>query len=144
MEKLLNKLIEMMGVGAEEFQKLSRFTEYFDEGVVLVTLPLGKIEGGIYGNGLWGNAIIEDTDAQLTFTFGDVYGDGEYDFGEGTVVLNYADNSGLAYTSELEDVVAQRIKDLYGLGACGSEMGMQGEDYLSLDMWSELEATQAA
>ena len=127
MENMLNKLLDTMGVGAE-------VTEYFDEGVVLVTLPLGNIAGGIYENELWGDAVIEDTDAALNFTFGDVYGDGEINIGEGTVNLEYLPESGLAYGGDLEDLVCERIRDLYGISACGSEQGMQGDEYLSLDI----------
>ena len=127
MENMLNKLLEMMGVGAE-------VTEHFDEGVVLVTLPLGKIAGGVYENELWGDAVIEDTDTALNFTFGDVYGDGEINIGEGTVNLEYLPESGLAYGGDLEDLVCERIRDLYGISACGSEQGMQGDEYLSLDI----------
>ena len=53
------------------------------------------------------------------------------------MVLNYANGSGLAYTGDLEEVVTARIKDLYGFKATGSEQGMQGEDYLSLDIYSD-------
>ena len=127
MENMLNKLLDTMGVGAE-------VTEYFDEGVVLVTLPLGNIAGGVYENELWGDAVIEDTDAALNFTFGDVYGDGEINIGEGTVVLNYLPESGLAYGGDLEDLVCDRIRDLYNITTFGSEQGMQGDEYLSLDI----------
>ena len=127
MENMLNKLLDTMGVGSE-------VTEYFDEGVVLVTLPLGNIAGGIYENELWGDAVIEDTDTALNFTFGDVYGDGEINIGEGTVVLNYLPESGLAYGGDLEDLVCDRIRDLYNITTFGSEQGMQGDEYLSLDI----------
>jgi len=94
---------------------------------------------------LWGAVELLDTDATLDFTCGDLYGEGEFYFGEGTVNLNYAPgNEGLAYTNELEDIVTARIKDLYGLETGGSEQGMQGDDYLSLDIYTELEQTQAA
>ena len=138
MEKLLNKLLEMMGVGMEVVQD-------FDGEVAIVNLPLGMIEGGTYGEGLWGTVELLDTDAVLTFTCGDIYGEDEFYFGEGTVNLEYAPhNEGLAYTNELEDIITARIKDLYGLDADGSEQGMQGDEYLSLDIYTELEATQAA
>lgn len=127
MKTMLNKLLAQMGVGAE-------VTEHFDDGVVLFTLPLGRIAGGIYENELWGDALIEDTDAALTFTFGDVYGDGEINFGEGTVNLNYLPESGLAYGGDLEQLVCDRIRDLYNIATFGSEQGMQGDDYLSLDI----------
>ena len=47
----------------------------------------------------------------------------------------YEPNSGLAYTSELENLLCDRIAERYGLSASGSEQGMQGDDYLSLDVW---------
>jgi len=84
----------------------------------------------------WGDAQIEDTDAWLTFTVGNMYAANKFSIGEGRVNLNYAaGNEGLAYTGDLEDVVTQRIKDLYNLKADGSEQGMQGDDYISLDIW---------
>ena len=138
MEKLLNKLLELMGVGRE-------VVTYFDGETAHVSLPLGVIPGGTYTKGLWGDVHIEDTDATLNFTCGDIFGEDEFYFGEGTVNLNYAPhNEGLAYTNELEDLITQRIKDLYGLDADGSEQGMQGDDYLSLDIYTELEDSIAA
>lgn len=138
MEKLLNKLLEMMGVSRE-------VVTYFDGETASISLPLGKIDAGTYGEGLWGTVELLETDATLNFTCGDLYGEDEFYFGEGTVNLNYAPhNEGLAYTNELEDLITARIKDLYGLDADGSEQGMQGDDYLSLDIYTELEATQAA
>ena len=128
MEKLLNKLLEMMGVGRE-------VVTYWDGEVATVRLHLGKIDGGTYTDGLWGTVQLDDTDAYLQFDAGDLYGEDEFYLGEGTVNLNYAKgNKGLAYTNELEDIVTQRIADLYDLHASGSEQGMQGDDYLSLDM----------
>ena len=98
-------------------------------------LPLGKISADTYEGELWGDTKIEDTDAVLTFTVGNLYADNEFDFGEGKVNINYADdNEGLAYTGELEDIITARIKDLYNLSADGSEQGMQGDDYISLDI----------
>ena len=99
--------------------------------------PLGTIPAGTYEGGYWGDATISETDATLTLTVGDLYDEGEFVIGEGTVVLNYAEHSGLAYTGELEEVVTQTIKDLYGINATGSEQGMQGEDYLSLDIFED-------
>ena len=138
MMELLNKLLEMMGVDMS-------VVTYSDGETVQISLPLGMIEGGTYGDGLWGDVTLLDTDATLNFTCGDLFGEDEFYFGEGTVNLNYAPhNEGLAYTNELEDLIVARIKDLYGLDSGGSEQGMQGDDYLSLDIYTELEATQAA
>jgi len=138
MMRMLEKLLEMMGVDAS-------VVTYSDNETASISLPLGLIAGGSYSDGLWGDVTLLDTDATLDFTCGDLYGEGEFYFGEGTVNLNYAPgNEGLAYTNELEDIVTARIKDLYGLETGGSEQGMQGDDYLSLDIYTELEQTQAA
>jgi len=138
MMRMLEKLLEMMGVDAS-------VVTYSDNETASISLPLGLIAGGSYTDGLWGDVTLLDTDATLNFTCGDLYGEGEFYFGEGTVNLNYAPgNEGLAYTNELEDIVTARIKDLYGLETGGSEQGMQGDDYLSLDIYTELEQTQAA
>ena len=138
MMRMLEKLLEMMGVDAS-------VVTYSDNETASISLPLGLIAGGSYSDGLWGDVTLLDTDATLDFTVGDLYDEGEFLFGEGTVNLNYAPgNEGLAYTNELEDIVTARIKDLYGLETGGSEQGMQGDDYLSLDIYTELEQTQAA
>ena len=93
----------------------------------------------------WKAVQLLDTDAVLTFTCGDLYGHGEFCFGEGTVNLNYAPhNEGLAYTNELEDIVTARIKDLYNLDAGGSEQGMQGDEYLSLDIYNSVAVEEQA
>ncbi len=108
---------------------------------------LGTIPGGNYVGGYWGDVSIADTTATLTVTVGDLYEEDEFNIGEGTVNLNYVGNSGLAYTSELEALITDRIQDLYpGLNASGSEQGMQGDDYLSLDLWTQknLDATAYA
>jgi len=138
MKVMLEKLLEMMGVDAS-------VVTYSDNETAHVSLPLGLIAGGSYSDGLWGDVELLDTDATLNFECGDLYGEGEFYFGEGTVNLNYApDNEGLAYTNELEGLITARIKDLYGLDACGSEQGMQGDDYLSLDIYTEVSEPVAA
>ena len=111
--------------------------EQLEDSLWNLQFPLGTIPAGTYEGGYWGDATISETDATLTLTVGDLYDEGEFVVGEGTVVLNYAEHSGLAYTGELEQVVTQRIKDLYGFNASGSEQGMQGEDYLSLDIFED-------
>ena len=109
----------------------------FDNNTWQLTFDLGVIPAGTYEGGYWGDAVIEDTDAKLTVIVGDLFEEGEFEIGEGVVNLNYVDGSGLAYTGELEDIVTDRISDLYpGLKADGSEQGMQGDDYLSLDLWT--------
>ena len=111
--------------------------EQLEDNLWNLQFPLGTIPAGTYDGGYWGDATISETDATLTLTVGDLYDEGEFVIGEGTVVLNYAEHSGLAYTGDLEEVVTQRIKDLYGINASGSEQGMQGEDYLSLDIFED-------
>ena len=138
MEKMLNKVLSMMGVGME-------VVDNWDGEVAVINLPLGKIEGGTYEGGLWNTVQLLDTDAVLTFMCGDLYFEDEFNFGEGTVNLEYApNNKGLAYTSDLETLVTDRIKDLYGLDAGGSEQGMQGDEYLSLDLWTKEVLDQTA
>lgn len=128
MKKLLDKLLNAMGVGRE-------VVTYWDGEVATIQLHLGKIDGGTYTDGLWGTVKLDDTDAYLQFNAGDLYGEDEFYLGEGMVNLNYAKgNKGLAYTSDLEDLITQRIADLYDLHASGSEQGMQGKNYLSLDV----------
>ena len=134
MQKLLIKLLEMMGITAGDavvIESVDYFLWRFD-------LPLGKISADTYKGELWGDSKILDTDAVLTFTVGNLYAENEFSFGEGIVNINYADdNEGLAYTGELEDIITARIKDLYNLSADGSEQGMQGDDYISLDLWMD-------
>lgn len=134
MQKLLIKLMDLMGITAGDrvvIENVDYFLWRFD-------LPLGKISADTYEGKHWGDSKILDTDAVLTFTVGNLYEANEFSFGEGIVKINYADdNEGLAYTGELEDIITARIKDLYNLSADGSEQGMQGDDYLSLDVWQD-------
>lgn len=111
--------------------------EQLDDNLWNLQFPLGTIPAGTYDGGYWGDATISETDATLELTVGDLYDEDEFVVGEGTVVLNYANGSGLAYTGDLEELVTARIKDLYGFKATGSEQGMQGEDYLSLDIFQD-------
>ena len=112
-----------------------------DENVYAVVVSLGNGWAGDYKGGYWGDCAITDDALEMHFNFGDVYGDGEeIACGEGFVHLTYKGGcsaNGLAYTGDLEEVVTQRIKDLYGFNATGSEQGMQGEDYLSLDIFED-------
>ena len=134
MQKLLIKLLELMGITAGDKVVIEAVDYYLWR----IDLPLGKIDGGTYEGKHWGDAVIEDTDAWLTFTVGNLYDSNRFSIGEGIVDINYAEgNEGLAYTGDLEDVITARIKDLYNLNTDGSEQGMQGDDYLSLDIWSE-------
>lgn len=129
MRNLLNALINALGNTAD------MIVTQVEDAIWTITLPLGMIEAGVYEGGLWGDVTLLDTDATFVMTVGDLYGEGDFVIGEGTVGLNYADNNtGLAYTGDLDTLVSDRLADLYGLTAGGSEQGMQGEDYLSLDV----------
>ena len=132
MQKLLIKLLDLMGIQVGD----AIVIEALDSNLWRIDLPLGKIDAGTYEGKHWGDSKILDTDAWLTFTVGNLYSENEFGIGEGIVDINYADdNEGLAYTGDLEDVITARIKDLYNLSADGSEQGMQGDDYISLDLW---------
>jgi hypothetical protein len=134
MQKLLLKLLEMMGATAGGDVTVEGIDYYMWH----IELPLGKIDAGTYEGKHWGDSKINDTDATLAFSVGNIYDANTFSIGEGHVNLNYTDdNEGLAYTGDLEDVVTARIKDLYNLSSDGSEQGMQGDDYISLDLWMD-------
>ena len=109
--------------------------EQLDSVEWVLSLPLGEVEGGTYKGGFWGDAEVSSFPATLKLHVGDLYDEGEFVIGEGKVYMAYGLNSGLAYTSELENLLCDRITEGYGLQASGSEQGMQGDDYLSLDIW---------
>ena len=50
--------------------------------------------------------------------------------------MDYADGSGLAYTGELDKRVEEKLEEITGglITCSGSEQGMQGHDYLSVDV----------
>ena len=111
MQKLLLKLFGLMGITPD-----SRFgLDAADRNLWNVSVPLGTID---------------QTDAWLTFTVGDWWGDNSFTFSDGWVNINCA-----------EDVVTARIRDLYGIDAHGTqsdtqyELRQQGEAYTSLDLW---------
>ena len=109
--------------------------EQLDSVEWVLSLPLGEVEGGRYKGGFWGDAEVTGFPATLKLHVGDLYDEGEFVLGEGKVRVAYEPTSGLAYTGELENLLCDRITELYGLSASGSEQGMQGDDYLSLDVW---------
>lgn len=110
-----------------------------DENLYSISIPLGEGFAGEYAGGLWGDVAITNDSLTLHTTYGDLYDEGEYCFGEGTVVLDYAEGSGLAYAGPLDDLVGERLRAVTGglISASGSEQGMQGDDYLSLDVYEE-------
>ena len=131
----MNLLAELIKHGLVSLFEGAEVEEIYED-VWMLKLDLGEIPAGTYKGGYWGDAQIDDTDAVLRVTVGDIYGEGEFDLGEGVVNLNYIGDTGLAYTGELETLVTDRIADLYGLQSSGSEQGMQGDNYLSLDVWA--------
>ena len=111
MQKLLLKLFGLMGITPD-----SRFgLDAADRNMWIVSVPLGTID---------------ETDAWLTFTAGDWWGDNEFGFTDAWVNVNCAD-----------DVVTARIRDLYSIDAhCTQsdleyELRQQGDAYTSLDLW---------
>ena len=130
---LLNKLQTKLGDAVtitDEFDELHRQNFYS------VSINLGTGFAGNYKGGYWGDCAITNDELKLAFVYGDIYDEGEEHFGEGTVHLDYADGSGLAYTGELDKLVERKVEELTGglITCSGSEQGMQGDDYLSVDV----------
>ncbi len=131
--ELLNKLQAKLGDAItiyDEFDGEHRLNFYS------VSINLGTGFAGNYKGGYWGDCNIKNDELKLAFVYGDVYDEGEEHFGEGTVQLDYADGSGLAYTGELDKLVERKVEELTGglITCSGSEQGMQGHDYLSVDV----------
>ena len=101
-----------------------------------VEINLGTGYAGEYKGGYWGDCAITNDELKLHFLYGDIYEEGDEDFGEGMVDLAYAEGSGLAYTGALDRLVEERLEEITGglITCSGSEQGMQGEDYLSVDI----------
>lgn len=126
---LLNKLRAIPGI-------VERFVGSESQPMWEFSIPLGGGFAGEYTGGLWGDPVILNDELTFVFTYGDLYGDGEACMGEGTVYLEYEDEDALAYTSALENKICSRVAQVSGgfIYCCGSEQGMQGEEYLSLDV----------
>tara|TARA_B000000557_G_C20758229_1_gene436165 strand:+ start:606 stop:1031 length:426 start_codon:yes stop_codon:yes gene_type:complete len=130
---LLNKLQTKLGDAVtitDEFDELHRQNFYS------VSINLGTGFAGNYKGGYWGDCAITNDELKLEFVYGDIYDEGEEHFGEGTVHLDYADGSGLAYTGTLDKRVEEKLEEITGglITCSGSEQGMQGDDYLSVDI----------
>ena len=130
---LLNKLQTKLGDAVtitDEFDELHRQNFYS------VAINLGTGFAGNYKGGYWGDCAITNDELKLEFVYGDIYDEGEEHFGEGTVHLDYADGSGLAYTGALDKRVEEKLEEITGglITCSGSEQGMQGDDYLSVDI----------
>ena len=138
---LLNKLQTKLGDAVtitDEFDELHRQNFYS------VSINLGTGFAGNYKGGYWGDCAITNDELKLEFVYGDIYGEYDENFGEGTVHLDYADGSGLAYTGALDKLVENKLEEITGglITCSGSEQGMQGhyeddecvESYLSVDI----------
>ena len=131
--ELLNKLQAKLG---DKITICDEFDEIQRENFYSVSINLGTGFAGNYKGGYWGDCNIKNDELKLAFVYGDIYDEGEECFGEGTVQLEYADGSGLAYTGELDKLVERKVEELTGglITCSGSEQGMQGDDYLSVDI----------
>ena len=145
--EFLNKLKTRLGdkvTITDEFDELQR------ENFYTVEVNLGKGWASSYEGGYWGDCEIENDELELSFTYGDIYGEYEENFGEGKVWLKYkggTDANGLAYTGALDRKIETTVYDMTGglLHCSGSEQGMQGhygddESYLSVDVGELVEA----
>lgn len=105
---------------------------FCDETEYRFTLPIPKevLGDGSFAGGYWGEGSVKVQDTALTFlvNIADDY------TGEGRIKLEYISRDSLVYTSKLEDAICKYILETYGIVCTGSEQGMQGYDYLSVDV----------
>ena len=137
--EFLNKLKTALGdrvTICDEFDEIGRQNFYS------VAVNLGKGWAGSYKGGYWGDCTITNDELTLDFTYGDIYGEYEENFGEGFINLDYAEGSGLAYTGALDRLIEDKLYDMTGglLHCSGSEQGMQTDEYLSVDVGELVEA----
>lgn len=111
--------------------------EEVDTNMYNVTCALGAGFAGDYKGGYWGDCAITNDTLELNFLVGDIYEEGEIACGEGFVHVDYVEGSGLAYTGELDKLVCEKIAAATNnvVEATSSEQGMQGDDYISLDVF---------
>ena len=100
-------------------------------------MALGDGFAGDYEGGYWGDCAITNDKLEFEFLVGDVWGEDDITVGEGLVYVDYVEGSGLAYTGELDKLVCERIAAVTNnvVEATSSEQGMQGDDYISLDVY---------
>ena len=139
--EFLNKLKTALG---DKVTITDEFDEIHRENFYSVSINLGTGFAGNYKGGYWGDCAITNDELKLEFVYGDIYGEYDENFGEGTVHLDYADGSGLAYTGALDRKIEDAVYDMTGglLHCSGSEQGMQTDEYLSVDV-GELEEVMA-
>ena len=139
--ELLNKLQAKLGDAVtitDEYEEKHRMNFY------AVDINLGTGWASSYEGGYWGDCEIENDELNLHFLYGNLYGDDEVDFGEGSVQLKYkggTEANGLAYTGALDKMIEEKLENITGglITCSGSEQGMQGhsgddESYLSVDV----------
>lgn len=127
--KLANLLETLTANGCE--------LEERDTNLYNVTVALGDGFAGDYEGGYWGDCAITNDKLEFEFLVGDVWGEDDITVGEGLVYVDYVEGSGLAYTGELDKLVCERIAAVTNnvVEATSSEQGMQGGDYISLDVY---------
>ena len=110
-----------------------------DREIYYISVNLGSGFAGTHEAGYWGDCAVTNDELTLETAIdcSDEYGDNEISIWEGTVHLDYVKGSGLAYTGALNDAINERVYTRTNnlLETSGSEQGMQGEDYLSLDVY---------
>ena len=96
--------------------KLGDAVTITDEGdFYAVSIDLGTGFAGNYKGGYWGDCEIENDELNLHFLYGNLYGDDEVDFGEGTVQLKYkggTEANGLAYTGALDKMIGEKLEEI--------------------------------
>lgn len=119
-----------------------------------VVIDCGRLPSGIEYSGLWGSGTTAGNELTVSFSIGDLYGDGEYYTVEPLTARVLTNSVGLPYTSTLEDTVSELLSAATnGLFSCaGSEQGMQDYDeydngtvmhYYSADVELELDSVAA-
>jgi len=110
-----------------------------DREIYYISVNLGGGFAGTHEAGYWGDCAVTNDELTLETAIdcSDEYSDNEISIWEGTVHLDYVKGSGLAYTGALNDAINERVYTRTNnlLETSGSEQGMQGEDYLSLDVY---------
>ena len=118
-----------------------------------VVIGCGRLPSGIEYSGLWGSGTTTGNELTVSFSIGDLYGDGEYYTVEPLTARVLTDSIGLPYASNLESVISELVSAATnGLLSCdGSEQGMQDYDvfpgsvmhYYSADVELNLELNAA-
>ncbi len=115
-----------------ELAHLGNVDMVIEDGVATVSVEMGAIDSGISYTGLWGEGTTSgQNNTRATFQFGDIYNEGNPDdpqLGTATIqILTSEDGAGMVYTSTLEDMLSDMLRDATCgmLTISGSEQGMQ-------------------